>query len=294
MLKEYSLIEDCGKSEKLKNSYFEFIAQIFPSISFNKWNDLGYWTHKYIPHAFMIQDKIISNVSVAKMELVINGQIKKCIQIGAVGTLPEYRNNGLSRDLMKYILTKYENETDIFYLFANETVLDFYPKFNFIAQKEYSFKWNGLLPQTKVESRKLNINESEDLKIINNIVSQRIPVSNILGIKNAGDINMWHLINLYNNDLYYLPNENAIIIARYKDGKVQIIDCISKIDLDIFEVVSKLFELNEKIEIEFKFTPDKFISREKLLIEEADSHLFTLGDYELSNEKVMYPVTSQT
>ncbi|GIO00553.1 hypothetical protein J5TS2_12210 [Brevibacillus halotolerans] len=54
-------------------------------------------------------------------------------------THPDYRNKGLSGKLMHYIIDKYEKECDFIYLFANETVLDFYPKFGFEKLQESSF-----------------------------------------------------------------------------------------------------------------------------------------------------------
>lgn len=42
-------------------------------------------------------------------------------------THPDYRNQGLAAKLLNHIIGKYEKEYDYIYLFANETVLDFYP-----------------------------------------------------------------------------------------------------------------------------------------------------------------------
>ena len=67
------------------------------------------------------------------MNLIVNDKTVNGIQIGAVGTLPEYRNKGLSKYLMDLVLDKYQDSTDISFLFANETVTEFYPKFGFDA-----------------------------------------------------------------------------------------------------------------------------------------------------------------
>lgn len=56
------------------------------------------------------------------MKILIDGDYLNGIQIGTVGTLPEFRNRGLNKFLMEYVSNKYDNLCDIFFLFANETV----------------------------------------------------------------------------------------------------------------------------------------------------------------------------
>lgn len=59
---------------------------------------------------------------------------------------PDYRNQGLSGKLMNHIIEVYEQEYNFIYLFANESVLDFYPKFGFekVQESSFSLKFSGL------------------------------------------------------------------------------------------------------------------------------------------------------
>lgn len=54
-------------------------------------------------------------------------------------TAPAYRNRGLSRRLMEAVLSDWRTQCDGIYLYANDTVLDFYPKFGFLKAEEYGF-----------------------------------------------------------------------------------------------------------------------------------------------------------
>lgn len=45
-------------------------------------------------------------------------------------THPDYRGQGLAKKLLEHVIAKYEDQYDFLYLFANDTVLDFYPKFD--------------------------------------------------------------------------------------------------------------------------------------------------------------------
>lgn len=54
-------------------------------------------------------------------------------------THPNYRGQGLAKNLLNHVIAKYEDQYDFLYLFANDTVLDFYPKFGFERIEESSF-----------------------------------------------------------------------------------------------------------------------------------------------------------
>ena len=52
-------------------------------------------------------------------------------------TEQEYRHQGLSRVLPERVLTEWQSKCDLIYLFVNDEVLDFYPKFVFRPIVEY-------------------------------------------------------------------------------------------------------------------------------------------------------------
>lgn len=56
------------------------------------------------------------------------------LSLGAVATKKEYRGKGYIRVLMEHIINKYNNIP--MYLFANDSVVDFYPRFGFTRTYE--------------------------------------------------------------------------------------------------------------------------------------------------------------
>ena len=54
-------------------------------------------------------------------------------------TDPKYRGKGYSRILMEAIMKEYEGKVDGIYLYANDSVLDFYPRFGFTKRDEYQY-----------------------------------------------------------------------------------------------------------------------------------------------------------
>ncbi|EIJ78471.1 GCN5-related N-acetyltransferase [Bacillus methanolicus PB1] len=66
---------------------------------------------------------------------------------------------------------------------------------------------------------------------------------------------MFHCINVFSNDLYYLKDENVILIFRTENDRLHIYDVISKKEIDINSVLTKLSQKNLH-EVVFHFTPD--------------------------------------
>lgn len=125
---KYKFIKQLKNNSILRSSFFELAKNTF-GLSFENWYEQGFWTDKYIPYSIIDGDKVISNASVNVMDMIYGGSLKRFIQIGTVMTEPEYRNRGLCSFLIKEILSDWCGKCEYIYLFANSTVLDFYPKF---------------------------------------------------------------------------------------------------------------------------------------------------------------------
>lgn len=126
----YQLVYDYKDNLKYRVSFNELAKFVF-NLDFSKWYEKGCWNDQYICYSYIDGDKIIANASVSKMTIIVNGKEYKAIQIGTVMTHPNYRNKGLARKLMDHIIDIYQDQYEFIYLFANESVLDFYPKFGF-------------------------------------------------------------------------------------------------------------------------------------------------------------------
>ncbi|WKK99868.1 GNAT family N-acetyltransferase [Paenibacillus amylolyticus] len=158
--------------------FFELAVNTF-EINFEDWYQQGYWGERYIPYSYVDGDQVIANVSVNILELIIHGEKKKAIQIGTVMTHPDYRGKGLSTRLMNKVLEEYDNKYDYMYLFANESVLDFYPKFGFKPVEEHLFSINYTAKKSPEPAniRKINVTNAVDLRLIQKLASERLPVS---------------------------------------------------------------------------------------------------------------------
>ena len=184
---------------------FYNLQTVFFGLKFKSWYQHGFWGIGYIPFSYVVDDKVVANVSINIINFIIEGKHKRALQVGTVMTHPAYRNRGLSKSLMNKVLEEYKNMYDFMYLFANESVLGFYPKFGFEKIEEYQFSTNFSSKQKpKDKPRKLNITNGEDINFIFTFVKERIPVSNRFSTGNSQGILMYYCLNVFSNDIYSL------------------------------------------------------------------------------------------
>lgn len=109
-MNELQWVQNDMDDEPRRHRLFMLDDQIF-GLKFETW--YRYTSGKgYISFTCFDNDQAIANVSVNLLDLIINGEAKKAIQLGTVMTHPDYRNRGLSNDLMNRVLEEYEGKCD--------------------------------------------------------------------------------------------------------------------------------------------------------------------------------------
>ncbi|SCY56677.1 GNAT family N-acetyltransferase [Alkaliphilus peptidifermentans] len=292
-MREYTLISDYMNIDKYRKSFNKLAMDTF-GLDFEDWYHRGLFYNKYMCYSYINEDEVIANVSINKMDLIVEGQNKKAIQIGTVMTHPDYRNKGLSASLMKYIIEKYEKNYDVIYLFANKEVLNFYPKFGFDKVIEAAYQLDvDQLQKKETLIKKLDKDNEEDRKTIERLGSNRLPISKRLGVYN----DIWPLfvycLYEYRNDLYYLVNEDVILIMRREDKKLNIYDILSLKPIDLDSIVEKVVIPDDRI-VEFHFVPEfsRYKSSEALK-ERPDDTLFVISK-NTSLKEILFPMPSRT
>jgi predicted acetyltransferase len=90
-------------------------------------------------YALVSNNKVIANASANIIDLIWQGEPRRYIQIGTVMTDIDHRNKGLAGQLVRQILADWQDKADAFFLFANPTTVDFYPKFGFERTDEHQY-----------------------------------------------------------------------------------------------------------------------------------------------------------
>ncbi|WP_421616982.1 GNAT family N-acetyltransferase [Brevibacillus sp. TJ4] len=241
----------------LRDSFFALAASTF-GIRFDKWHERGFWNERYIPYSFAVKEQVIANVSANLLDLVIEGERKRAVQIGTVMTHPDYRNQGLSTELMNRVMAEYEGRYDVMYLFANESVLDFYPRFGFQAVEERLFTLAytpTVAGRGRAGVRRLDVEKEEDLRLLYTYACERMPVSRRFATERAEGIFMFHCLQAFPDDLYYLPEEDAVVICKQAENRLELFDLVSKREVRIRDVLAKMAGPDTG-QVVFHFTPD--------------------------------------
>ncbi len=287
------IVEIRPENKTLVNEYLNFIQWVFPGAKFLEWWEKGFWTENYNPFSILDSGKIISNVTACLMDVIIDDQNYKAVQIGAVGTISEYRNRGLSRILMEYVLKKYEDKVDLFFLFANESVLEYYPKFGFNKLKEKIFTLDTHISARNYSAKKLNLQISKDYQMLLDLINRRKNITSIFGAENYGFITMWHVFNSYKNNLFYLEEEDAVILKTEKRNEMYIREIIFCEPFEVLPALSKIIESDGIEKIYYYFPPDQIrFPYDKEI--DHNSHLFVKSNLEFDRDLLKFPETAQT
>ncbi|WP_312432605.1 GNAT family N-acetyltransferase [Lacrimispora sp.] len=285
----YIFTNSIKEDNVLRRSYNSLAEKTF-GLSFEEFYQNGYWTDKYIPYSLIDDGKVIANASVNILKSFYNGQEKRCIQIGTVMTDSDYRNQGLSRYLIERILSEWKETCDTMYLFANDSVLDFYPKFGFVKAVEY--QCSSPITPTKGRVRKLDMSHASDREFLKRYCLKSNPYS-ALAIKDNYELLMFYCTSLMKDCVYFLEDFDAVIIASNKNEILTCYDIFSDGNHAMIEMVSRVAESQIRTVV-FGFTPAEHAAFHSQILEEEDTTLFVLKgkDNWFVNHQMMFPVLS--
>lgn len=279
----------------LRNSFHALTQKVF-HFQLKDWYDNGYWSELYEPHSIIEGDSVIANISANHMAMTIHGTKKNFLQIGTVMTDPSYRNQGLSRKLMESILEKYLSKVDGIYLFANDSVLDFYPKFGFTKSKESVYRY--LINSSKSEQKlnkdlkpqKVNMSEDKSRNALLNVMKHSIP-NEAFSMDNFG-LMAFGLTGPYCDNIYYLSELDCYIVATIHDETLFLHQIIASKIIEPKDIA--LYYRDTIKVIELGFTPFHTSFYEVSAYKEEDSTLFILGEDLLEVERfnVRFPELS--
>ncbi len=292
-LETYELVSDYRHDDKLKESFNQLAVHIF-DVNFSDWYKRGYWDEKYIPYSFVHHGKVISNASVYLMSLIIDGKTYRAVQIGTVMTDQAYRNKGLASKLMQHIMDTYEHDCDLIFLFANETVLDFYPKFGFTRyhESEFSLDIGKSAIQIKKNVRLKQLTLEHDLPLFEQFAEKRQTYSMKLDAKDHGSLLMFYFTLVWPDAIFYIEALDTIVLMNEENETIHVFDIISLESQNIKEVVAHIVnEMTEKVM--FYFTPDTLIDGLHAVTAPNDEDaLFVYTKQDWIKDHFMLPITA--
>jgi predicted GNAT family N-acyltransferase len=285
---QYNYITNYKNNDILRKSFNELTEKTY-SFNFVEWFQNGFWDENYIPYSLTDGEKIIANVSVNRMKFTLDGTEKRYIQIGTVMTDKAYGGQGLSRYLMERVIKEYIDKVDGIYLFANDQVLNFYPKFGFTKTKEYQYsKIVNIKNSKQIEHVDMAdmVNRNKFLKTAKSCVNNEK-----FAMHNFGLI-AFMTIGPMINKIYYCPSEETYVIADIEEGNLLVHQIISLHKVNLDNVIHSFGSSIYKVYL--GFTPYDSMGYEINEYREEDCTLFCLGnDFEnMDKRKLMFPTLS--
>lgn len=220
----------------LRQSFFSLAEQIF-GISFAEWHRGGYWQQSYLPYALVEGEEVVANVSVNTMEFLRFGERKRYVQLGTVMTAPRFRGQGLARQLLEHVLLEWESCCQGIYLYANDTVLNFYPKFGFQPQEEYAFFFP--LSQRPGDFSRIDPCTKEGEALLRRCYQQGNPFS-CCSMQENFSLLMFYCGASLRNDIYYSPGRDAICIAQPQGERLLCYDIFCSSDQQLQEILEEV------------------------------------------------------
>ncbi len=267
----YKTGKDYRDNDALRHSFNKLATETF-GLSFESWYQNGYWREKYIPYSIVVDGIVISNVSVNLIDCILNGKIKHYIQLGTVMTKKSHRGNGYCRILMETVLHDYAM-CDGFFLFANDSVLDFYPKFGFQSTQEYRFCPN-ISHKSNSLAEPISMKTKQDWVYF--LKEKKLRSSNGVLQLNTDGLTMFYLTQFMQNNVYYIKTLDAYVIAEIDNDTLILYDVFSKGPVDMIEVCNSFG--NSITKAKFAFVPKETKMLEKYEYKEPNTTFFVRGD----------------
>lgn len=269
----YQVVSGYQDHEQLRKSFNELTGKVF-GFSLEEWYLDGCWSGRYIPYSLVDNDRVVANVSVNIMDFLIFSEKKRYIQLGTVMTDESYRGQGLIRQLMEIILEEWEDHCDLFYLYANDSVLDFYPQFGFLKAFEHVYsKTFRKDPEKAVPlPKKLSMDDAEDREFLFDSIAGSLAHSEAAMVDNP-NIAMFHCMADQRDNIHNFAEQGVIAIASKQEDTLVLHDVYCSTDFDMDGILEALAdEATRKVRL--GFVPGDPSSWKRAIRNEEDETFF--------------------
>ena len=294
---KYTWLIQYQKEKKWRDS-FNLLTQKTYRFDFERWYQGGYWEDNCILYSLADGDKVVANVTVNVIDFRVLGLEKTFVQLGTVMTDPEYKKQGLSRLLMEKVMLDWQDKCELIYLFANDAVLDFYPKFGFIVVNEYQARYRLKAAGKRHAFRTMDMEDVNDRDLLFHTAQKAVPLFKISMKDNAGLVMFYaHYFDLFSvrDFLYYVADLKAVVLAEYEGETMILYDILAPENVDIKTIIDTMALENTR-EVYLRFMPENPDDYEISLYKEDNSTLFVqaAGSSWFEDDQLIFPLLSHT
>lgn len=282
----YKIIKNYRNDKALRDSFNSLAEKTF-GLNFENWYQNGFWKDNYVPYSVLADDKIVANVSVNKIPMIWHGRKYNFLQLGTVMTDENYRNQGFIRKLMEEIDKDYAGKADGIFLFANDSVLDFYPKFGFKQMEEFQYVRQLSQIGTNTYRQVLMDNQEAFEKLVS--AMQKSTFQNGFTFADNSDLYMFYVSQFMQESVFYEEELDAWVIAEAEEGELLLHAVFADKQVKLEEIIGAFG--GEVQRVTLGFTPADPAGYTCEIRKEEDCTFFAKGEIIrcFKEEKLMIP-----
>ncbi|MBZ4402269.1 GNAT family N-acetyltransferase [Myxococcus sp. AS-1-15] len=273
----------------LRAAFCDYVPRVFRTVDFRRWCEWGEWTDDYRAFSILEDGRVVANASVMRMCLRVEGRDVTGYQLGAVGCVPERRGHGLARVAMEAALEACGDAPVM--LFANKTVLDFYPRFGFAPRAQSLFGVDLPVTPSAEPAPTLELADPTVRQGLRTLAREGTPLTERFGARRHARIASWYAAANFARPLRQL-REDAWVFAGVEDGVLHLDDVFAAEVFDLRPYLGRLVAEPVK-QVQFGFTPERWWPDARVLGEDDDADLFVRG-LSLPEGPDRFPVMART
>lgn len=265
------------------------IDSIFPGIKSVAMTGIKYnarWDNISLPFIIEERGEIIAHLGIIPLDIMLNQKKHRVAAIHGICVKETSRGRGLFKQLMQEALIYIENNFDASLLFTDQP--DLYKPFNFTVLPEYNFTSNAS-EMVKIDSdlRALSLDNPYDLKIMQGLLFDHLPISNQMSLINETTI---FVLDNLNKKIHFSQHLNALLIYEIIESNLYIKDMLSQQQCKINDIIALIPENFNKVILEF--CPDKFSDHTYTpILANPECSIMVSENFNFDGEFFRYPET---
>ncbi len=276
--------------------FFQFVDSVFRggrADTWTAWRDRGGWTADYEVFAIIEDGSIVGTVGRSRMHLVIEGEDRVGYQLGAVATLERHRGQGIARALMEWVIDSLDQVDQPIILFANSSVLDFYPRFGFRRLPQRRSVAAAALHPAGVQAPRCDLSNASDRARLAALCARARPARGRLTARDYYWLALWNL-TCEPTTVSWVPEHDAAVAFTVENDIFIIHGVLTTRPFDLSLVVPTLIT-QPVMEVELLLDSEDFWpAMAHPARDDSKSPLFARGAAAVINGPVQFTPLAQT
>jgi predicted GNAT family N-acyltransferase len=244
----------------------QLIDEVFPGckeFALNGIKHRAFWYKASTPFIIEENGEIIAHAGIWPITFLLNGKEHHSASIHGVCVKASQRGKGhfqqLMLEVMQYAADNFESSilfTTKPYLYQHYPYQVRLPEYDFIV----SDKIQPHLQSPNSDLRILQWDNANDLDIMHNLLSRRIPLSQQLSIIHENGSALF-ILNMLQKNIYYSERLNLMIVYDIIDNTLYLKEIISEIQYSLTDIIGLIpkTETTHYNKIVAQFCPDQFL-----------------------------------